>query len=216
VDGREHLVEHRARLGDELATCALYALWLPLGALVLRRRGGLPPLLPRRQDLDALLVALAVLVPAWLVVGVGGPLALARLGHIEPVRAAVYGWSLPTLTEPGSAAWALLRLVLLGPLAEELLWRGLVFRGLRGRLPPVPAAVACALAFALWHWLTGWQALGALCAQYVGGYVACLLVERTGGLFAPLLLHALGNAAVAGLYLVCMRWPEHLLGMLGG
>lgn len=214
VDGQERLIEHRSRLGDELAVSALYAVWIPLALAALRRRGGVPPLLPRPADLRLLLDALAILVPVWVLVGLVACLA-ARALDPQLARAAVYGWCLPALGQPDTAVWPLLRLVVLAPLAEELCWRGVVFRGLRARLPLAPAAVATALGFGLWHWLSGWQAPAALAAQYVFGLVACILVERSGGLAAPILLHALGNAVVAGLYVVCMRWPEHLLGALG-
>lgn len=216
AEGREERVVLRARVGHELVVCALYLSWLPLGLLVLRRAGGVPTLRPRLRDLDALLTALAVLVPGGLAIGLGAALLAARLGDGSGLRAEVYRFCLPTLGDPRSAPWAVLRLIVLAPLAEELLWRGVVFRGLRARLALAPAAVTTALGFALWHWLAGWQALGPLGAQYVFGLTACLLVERTGGLFAPIALHALGNAAALVLYAVCMGWPEHLIGALGG
>ena len=212
---REWKLEVRSRLGHELVVCALYAAWVPLGVLVLRRRGGVPPLRPRARDLDALLTALAALVPLYAVAAVVAVLA-SRSGGGGALSAAVHGWSLPALASPATAVWPLLRFLVLAPLAEELLWRGLVFRGLRGALPLVPAAVATGLAFASWHWLSGWTGLGPLVAQYLFGFAACLLVERTGGLAAPILLHALGNAATVGLYFVCMYRAEHLIGMLGG
>lgn len=214
VDGEERVVVQQARVGDELAACLTYALGIGLGLVALGRLGGVPRLRLTAIDRRALLDALAALVPLWSLVAIGAALA-ARVATPLAVKAAVYGWCLPLLGRPTTAVWPLLRLVILAPLAEELLWRGLVFRGLRSRWPLAPAAVATALAFGLWHWLSGWQSLGALSAQYAFGLVACLLVERSGGLGAALALHALGNACVAVLYAVCLRWPEHVLGALG-
>lgn len=211
VGAREHPVEVRSRLGHELVVCALYLAWIPLGVLALRRRGGVPPLLPRRGDGDALLTALAVLVPIWTVVLLG----VVLFASPDRLRGAVYGWSLPALADPATAPWPIVRLLVLAPLAEELLWRGVVFRGLRAALPLAAAAGLAALSFAFWHWLSGWP-LVPLLAQYLFGFTACLLVERTGRLGAPIALHALGNGLTVALYYACMFRPELVLGFLGG
>ncbi|MGE0713403.1 MAG: lysostaphin resistance A-like protein [Planctomycetota bacterium] len=203
-------------LGAELAIGALYAATLALALVVLRRRAprALSPGSWRRGAL-ALWDVLVVLFP---LVGLGCAGALRFLprfvGGAELVGA-VAGFVQPLLAEPWGALLLGLRFVVLGPLAEEAAWRGVVYLGLRRRLGPVGAGVLSSLAFAAWHLIAGWDLPAALVVQYAFGLAACALVERTGSLWPGFALHALGNALALALYALCMASPETLLALLG-
>jgi membrane protease YdiL (CAAX protease family) len=76
-------------------------------------------------------------------------------------------------------------------IAEELCFRGLLFGGLRERLPRIPAALAAGTVFGLLHAFTGLSAVPPLIAL---GFVFCLLYEKTGSIVPGILLHMLNNS----------------------
>jgi membrane protease YdiL (CAAX protease family) len=77
--------------------------------------------------------------------------------------------------------------VVLAPVAEELVFRGLLFRFARGRLPRWGALLLPAAVWAALHGLTAFAPLLAL------GVVLELAYERTGNLAVPMCAHALFN-----------------------
>lgn len=86
--------------------------------------------------------------------------------------------------------------VLAAPLVEEFLFRGLVFRGLRGTLGFLPAALLSAGIFAAVHAPVAFPPVFAL------GFLAALAFERTRLLGASVLVHAVYNASIVlmGIY----------------
>jgi uncharacterized protein len=76
-------------------------------------------------------------------------------------------------------------------IAEEICFRGLLFGGLRERLPRVPAALAAGTVFGLLHAFTGLSAVPPLIAL---GFIFCLLYEKTGSIVPGILLHMLNNS----------------------
>ena len=85
--------------------------------------------------------------------------------------------------------WLLLVSVLLAPLAEELLFRGLLFDALRRRWPFWPVAVGTGVLFAATH-----LSLLTIPALTVLGVGLAWLKERYASLYPPILLHAINNA----------------------
>ena len=93
-------------------------------------------------------------------------------------------------------------LVILAPLLEEMVFRGLFFGWARQRLRFLDAAIFSSLIFAAFHaayvdvlglhW--GFRAVGMI---FVLGFLSALLFERTGSLVAPTLLHGLFNLQAA-------------------
>jgi membrane protease YdiL (CAAX protease family) len=79
-------------------------------------------------------------------------------------------------------------LVILAPISEEIVFRGILFAGWRS-LGFGPAAVVSSLLFGLAHW----QPNVAL-ATAVLGWLLAYLYERTGSLWAPIGLHSVKNA----------------------
>jgi len=76
-------------------------------------------------------------------------------------------------------------------IAEEICFRGMLFGGLRERLPRVPAALIAGAVFGLLHAFTGLSAVPPLIAL---GFIFCLLYEKTGSIVPGILLHMLNNS----------------------
>lgn len=86
---------------------------------------------------------------------------------------------------------------LIGPLAEELFFRGILYGFLR-RLGIIPALVISNLLFVLMHPVAGSIPV----PQIVGGIVFTLAYEIKGELTAPVTIHILGNTALFSLSLL--------------
>lgn len=85
----------------------------------------------------------------------------------------------------------ILLIVLSQPIAEELCFRGMLFGGLRERMPRVLAALLAGTVFGLLHAFTGLSAVPPLIAL---GAIFCLLYEKTGSIVPGILLHMLNNS----------------------
>jgi membrane protease YdiL (CAAX protease family) len=84
----------------------------------------------------------------------------------------------------------ILLIVIAAPIAEETCFRGMLFGGLREKLPRLAAALICGLIFGALHALTGITAVPPL---IVFGFLLALLYERTGSIIPGILLHMLNN-----------------------
>lgn len=82
-------------------------------------------------------------------------------------------------------------LAVVTPFAEELFFRGYVYRGLRHHWGVPAAAVLSAFIFSAFHFYLV-QAL----PIFAAGLLFALLYERTGSLLAPMVAHGVINAAV--------------------
>ncbi len=83
-------------------------------------------------------------------------------------------------------------IVVAAPFCEEVFFRGLLFAGLRARIPFAAAAVVSGVIFGSIHLATG--NLAAVVPLAVLGAMLAWLYERTGTLWAPIALHAANNA----------------------
>lgn len=112
-------------------------------------------------------------------------------------------------TAPLALVGAFLSLVILPPIAEEIIFRGFVFTGFRRRFGFIIAALATSVLFAIPHlfessgsgllWIAGVDTLVLSC-------VLCFLREKTGRLWAGMGVHALKNAvAFATIFIVHTR-----------
>ena len=81
----------------------------------------------------------------------------------------------------------LVAIAVLTPLAEELLFRGIFFGGVRQRLPFIPAAIVTTALFTIVHEPQAWPGV------FVLGFGLALARERTGTLWAPIAAHATVN-----------------------
>ena len=89
-------------------------------------------------------------------------------------------------------ALAVVSVVLIAPIAEEALFRGLLFGALRRRLPFIGAAGISGALFGAAHLANGDFAVAGLLAFF--GILLAFLYERTGSLGPPIALHMLNNA----------------------
>lgn len=90
----------------------------------------------------------------------------------------------------------ILSLIIIAPLVEEILMRGFLFGGLRTKLPFWAATAITSLLFAAAHLPAGKDGLlwvGAV-DTFVLSVVLCYLREKTGSLWAPILVHAMKNS----------------------
>jgi membrane protease YdiL (CAAX protease family) len=91
----------------------------------------------------------------------------------------------------GAVPVQILLIVLAAPISEEICFRGMLFGGLRERLPRLGAALLSALIFGGLHALTGISAVPPLIAF---GLILALLYEKTGSIVPGILLHMLNNS----------------------
>ena len=102
-------------------------------------------------------------------------------GGLNPSEAGIWG-----------LAFAIVSACLLAPLAEEVLYRGVLFRSLWSRLGVLPAALISSAVFAGLHFYDGYGLLS------VGlfGLSCALLYASTGSLVSCIALHFLYNASI--------------------
>jgi membrane protease YdiL (CAAX protease family) len=90
----------------------------------------------------------------------------------------------------GPIAVQVLLIVIAAPISEELCFRGMLYGGLRTRLPRYPAALVTGLIFGGLHATTGISAVPPL---IVFGFLLALLYEKTGSIVPGIMLHMLNN-----------------------
>lgn len=180
-------------------------------------------LAPASALIGAACGAVLLFVTVWLCLGSGAGRALRGLGVVPP-RAALAGaglaaggvlgglavllspWgsapsagalaTVASLSVAGFACWALLAVVLV-PLVEEFLFRGVLLQGLSGGLGVAGAAVTASLLFLglhaadVWGSWTGALLLLLLAAATMGARLA------SGSLLPPLACHAAYNLVLA-------------------
>lgn len=98
----------------------------------------------------------------------------------------------PLIQINGDGLWLLAVGVLAAPLCEEFIFRGLLQGGLRRSLPAWQVIGIAAALFAIVH------PPAAMLPVFVLGLCAGYVYERSGALLAPMLTHALYNAAMLG------------------
>ena len=149
-------------------------------------------LLLKTQDVPRMLAQHAGMAAA-LGIGAGLAAALLGIGYIAAVRAAGL---FPEALAQGAGAFRLQLLfalaVIAAPLAEEFIFRGLVFGGLRRSMGLAGSMIASAALFAIVHPPVS------MLPVFILGLGTALVYERTRSLLAPIVMHAVYNAAVIG------------------
>ena len=132
----------------------------------------------------AILLTLALMFLDWIIRSILVP----ALGvEIEPPESWVrvgYGQSSVVLLV------ILILAVTIGPVAEEIYYRGFVYKVLKFRLPIVPALILQAVFFALVH---GYDLPNTIMISFVG-IVLALVYEFRKNLLTPVLMHCTNNA----------------------
>jgi membrane protease YdiL (CAAX protease family) len=184
--------------GDGIARLSVASLWLELALALLALAGAALSRRPLRERLGLAAGRLPAGELALLVVGTAG-MSQGVDGVLESVLAGARG---PAL------ALAFLGIGLAPGVAEELLCRGLVQRGLEPLLGTARAVAVAALVFGVLH-LDPLHAAGAACLGLYLGATAAL----ADSVRAPVLCHTVNNllAVAAGAYLP----PGALIGPTG-
>lgn len=91
----------------------------------------------------------------------------------------------------GALPVQILLIVVAAPISEEICFRGMLYGGLRERLPKLAAALLAGLVFGVLHALTGITAVPPLIAF---GFVLALLYEKTGSILPCIVIHMLNNS----------------------
>jgi len=154
-------------------------------------------------DIPYALTGLVIYYPAYILAAlVAGWLLGVNLNQTQSVgfSGSYSGWQLFVV---------FISLVVLPPVAEEIMFRGFLFSGLKKKLPIIWAALFTSLLFAVPHllesggggllWIAGID-------TFILSMVLCWLRQATGRLYAGMGLHALKNfIAFATLYLLHAR-----------
>lgn len=156
---------------------------LGLGIALWRR---VPPLPGTRARRPLGSVGLSVAVGMLL----GGLVGLVNLLLMLAVRNK--GGAGVASLDPGAAA-LVAHIVLLAPVAEEVAFRGLIYRIFRQSMVPLTATLISAVIFGMMH-VQPDKAVWA----FLLGLVAATAYEQTRSLLTPILVHALFNAVPVG------------------
>jgi membrane protease YdiL (CAAX protease family) len=138
----------------------------------------------RRFELSAIGVLLATLVAYYIAAG------LFTTYVLKPDQQDIggdLGVGNPNLW---IAVFAVLEIVILAPISEELFFRGFLFGGLRSKWSFWPAAITSGLIFGLVHAPTGITTVVPLA---VLGFGLCFIYDRTGSIWPCVIAHAINN-----------------------
>lgn len=89
-------------------------------------------------------------------------------------------------------AFAVISACLLAPIAEEIIYRGVLFRSCRNRVGVIPAALLSATIFAILHFYNGYG----LASVAIFGFFCALFYSGTGSLASVIALHMLYNTSI--------------------
>ena len=119
--------------------------------------------------------------------------------HLETYEQVAVKYVKLAMSQPLSLAFALLSVLVLAPVVEEYLFRGVLQTYFKKRMGIKPAILLSALCFALFHYSTS-QGLGNISLLFslliLGGYLG-FIYERQGSLWASISLHMIFNAISA-------------------
>lgn len=92
--------------------------------------------------------------------------------------------------DPNQSVLSILAIVVLAPVGEELIFRGMIYRSFREAMPAWLAGAASALLFGAAHLHPVW-----ICYAFAMGFCFAVMVERTGTLSVSILAHLGFNLA---------------------
>jgi membrane protease YdiL (CAAX protease family) len=134
-----------------------------------------------------------LLLPVLLPAVVGCCIALMELATVVewvmPMPALLREFFEEAFGGGHSALGSIFLAVVVAPVMEELVFRGLLLQGLRRHWSAIPAVLITAMLFALFH-ANPWQFMGPLFLGLLFGW----LTIRSGSLWPAILAHALNNA----------------------
>ncbi len=201
-------------LGHEAVEDALIVA-IAVAAFLYVRRAVPRPFAVDREALVFTAKLAAALGAVFAIAGAVGGLVAARVADGAPLRDFLERLDMPLLTDRVGVLLVASGFLVAAPIAEELVFRGFIYRALRERLSVPGAAILQATLFGLCHVNTGLAPV-LIAIPYAWGIAAALLYERTGSVGAAVLLHAVGNAIGLGVVALVMRAPAEAYALFGG
>ncbi len=155
----------------------------------------------KAKPLSAFLAALTGIVCVlgfmWLIEGCFG-----RMFDVIGIKSSDIGLPL------SNVGWLFANLLILGvvpAIAEELLFRGIIFGGLREKFSATTSVLLCGLLFALLH-----QNITQFIYPFILGCVLSLVMEKTGNIIYPMLIHMFNNfTTIVASYILTNSGYEH-------
>jgi membrane protease YdiL (CAAX protease family) len=132
----------------------------------------------------ALLYGVIGFIVAFIIAGIVGYPIQQQFG-VDPTQEALS----QTASVPGLLPLLFLSGVIIAPIAEEIVFRGYLYKAFRDRFKPSYAIFLSAALFSAIH-----LELLAAAPLFVIGIVLAYVYEKTGNLMAPITLHVLNNA----------------------
>lgn len=155
---------------------------------------------PTRMIFELVLATIVVAV-VWAVLALGDAAWVAAFGE-PPARPAPLDRAARS-PQPLLGLLAVAMLVILGPVAEEVFFRGMLYRALRRSTLRVVAVLVQAAAFGLLH--AGYGSAHVV-ASAAGGIALALVYDARQTLVAPIFCHILHNGAVVALAALAGLW----------
>lgn len=146
---------------------------------------------PREKRVEVAIVALGNIVVAVAVVGawVVWHWATSGMEGVQRFHASWAGWAGPVAPFGlADIALSLVLFVFLGPLVEEIVFRGMLYPAWERRFGWIVSMLLTALLFAAYH--------SGFLSQVLSSILFVCLLRRTGSLRAPIIVHACGNLAL--------------------
>jgi len=145
--------------------------------------------------------------PVYLALFVGMLFVIQHLTHININQSQNIGFN--SVHGTYQLILTFISLVILPPIAEEILFRGYLFEGLKKTMPVVAAAILTSLLFASAHLPEGGSSgplwIGAI-DTFTLSLVLTFLKQKTKNLWSGIFLHALKNAiAFVSLFILAAR-----------
>jgi len=157
----------------------------------------------RREAAERASAALPRVVLVGVGVGLLGFLASATIGLLQATLGFAIeeqAWLIELLSEDGAALGLVPWIVVVAPLAEEMFFRGYLFRFLHERVGPRVAYPLSAACFSLIHFH-----IPGLLVYFVVGLLFAWACRRTATLAAAVVAHVVYNGAALGVALLTLR-----------
>jgi len=191
-------------VASQLAGLGVVLLFLRVRGIPLRPLVGVARPIGRDLSIGLGLGLLAVVASTLIV-----SLLVALSGSEATPEQVLTGGLLDT---PLQVMLAVIAGVVLAPVAEELIFRALLHRGLRQRLRIVPATVLSSVLFAVVHFDVAFSQPLALVGLTLVGVILAVAYERTGSLIVPVVIHAVHNAVTIATVVISARLDLDLVG----
>ncbi|WP_341366890.1 CPBP family intramembrane glutamic endopeptidase [Yoonia sp. BS5-3] len=203
-----------------LATTYRFVLNDPPGDTMAMLRG----LLPVQLFMAAFLVFVVTRFAGWAIVGFGPlqwPVLLWLCPSVFLMVMMLWGLDLAQIyAQVGPGLWLLVLVPFLIGFSEELMFRGLLLRGVMTRLPAGQAMLLSAVCFALLHGFNGiglqavWPTIQNMALAFCVGFFLAPLALKLGNLWPVIIWHAIWDLLVFSSQISGLVHPGTLFAIL--